>query len=439
MSVGVPNVASMTTDQIATTTHPTVRLVEGLRALLDAHAGVAVWTMTPSDLAKQLPALAVLLNELAAVQLQMLGEADRHQVGDPLGYANTAGWWAATTCTTKRDAHRQVALAEHLDDSSHEAVARAMTAGAVSVDQATVILNAVEALPPELVDPALRRDAEAHLVGLAEHHDPQELRLLGRRILDVLAPDVSEEAERRVLEAEEHHALATASLTMNPDGHGSMVGRFKIPVLAGEILARHLNAIAAPRHRAALDGLGVSTGSTSEYPGARVSRPLRLGQAFVEYLETRGKTGLPKAGGMAATVVVTMTMETLLGGDAAATLDTGDRVSATEARRLICGSNARSAFLGTKSEILDLGRKARFHTEAQRTVIAHRDRRCRAQDCDWPPSMCHVHHPLAWSEGGNTTVDNGMLLCPRHHTLAHDSRYQLKAGKDGKVLFSRRT
>ncbi len=53
--------------------------------------------------------------------------------------------------------------------------------------------------------------------------------------------------------------------------------------------------------------------------------------------------------------------------------------------------------------------------------------------------MCHAHHDTPWSKGGTTDVTTGRLLCPRHHTLAHDHRYQLKAGPNGKVTFSRRT
>ncbi|MCX6397742.1 MAG: DUF222 domain-containing protein [Propionibacteriales bacterium] len=141
---------------------------------------------------------------------------------------------------------------------------------------------------------------------------------------------------------------------------------------------------------------------------------------------------------MAATVVVTMTLENLLGADKAATLDTGETISASEARRMACEAGIIPAVLGTKSQILDLGRQTRFHTEPQRLVIAHRDQGCVVEGCDWPPSMCHVHHPVPWARGGATSVDNGMLLCPRHHTLAHDARYQLKASKSGRVTFSRR-
>jgi hypothetical protein len=38
-----------------------------------------------------------------------------------------------------------------------------------------------------------------------------------------------------------------------------------------------------------------------------------------------------------------------------------------------------------------------------------------------------------------TSIDDGVLLCPRHHTLAHDARYQLKTDKHGRVSFTKRT
>jgi hypothetical protein len=53
--------------------------------------------------------------------------------------------------------------------------------------------------------------------------------------------------------------------------------------------------------------------------------------------------------------------------------------------------------------------------------------------------MCHVHHKDAWARGGGTSVANGIMICPRHHTVAHDGRYQMKTTPAGKVTFSRRT
>ena len=311
----------------------------------------------------------------------------------------------------------------------------------MNVDQTRVILDAVEALPTDLLTHELVADAEAHLVGLADldgetRFDPKLLRIAGKKVLEVLAPDIAEQHEAAALEAEEREAAANAFLTMRPDGHGSLVGRYKIPMLHGQILTKHLEAIAAPKHQHATGG------STTDQDGNRVVKPLRWGQAFCEYLETREATGMPKAGGVPATVVVTMTMENLLGqlagSELPATLDTGDLISAATARRLACEAGIIPAVLGGKSQPLDLGRKRRFHTEPQRIAIMLRDGGCAAIGCDWPPGMSHIHHKTAWVNGGNTSVADGVMLCPRHHTLAHDHRYQLKTDKHGKVTFSRR-
>jgi hypothetical protein len=371
-----------------------------------------------------LPDLDVTIRRLEAVRLRLLREADRQGVGVDAGHASTASWWARTTMRTRPEAHRQVALAASLDDDAHAPVASAAGAGAVSPGQAAVIIDAVEALPAELVPPHTRRHAQTHLLDLAARHDPRELRILGRKILEVVAPDIAEDHERRILERQEQHAAATASFTMRPDGHGSMIGRFKIPALAGEILGKHLSALAAPKR----------------HPGEeKVSRPLRLGTAFTEYIETRTPDDTPRAGGVPATVVVTMTLADLLGAGKAATLDTGDTISASEARRLACEAGIIPAVLGTRSQVLDLGRKTRFHTEPQRIALALRDRGCAAEHCDWPPGMCHAHHATPWARGGATSVADGMLLCPRHHALAHDTRYQSKTAENGKVTFTRRT
>ena len=94
--------------------------------------------------------------------------------------------------------------------------------------------------------------------------------------------------------------------------------------------------------------------------------------------------------------------------------------------------------LGGKSQVLDLGRTRRFHTKSQRIAMALEQGGCTAEGCDWPPGLCHAHHEILWSLGGGTSVEHGLLLCPRHHARAHDPRYTMtKFG--GKVAFSRRT
>ena len=415
-----------------------MRLADALESALDDATGAGAWTMTPGELQAVLPRLTRARSRLVAAELRVLREADRHCVGEDLGASDTPAWWAHVTGQRIPAARAAVALAERLD-IDHEPIRRALGSGRVNTEQARVIVHAVEELPADL-GAELLTDAEEHLVGLGDldgetRLDPKALRIAGRKVLEVLAPDIAEAHEAQVLEGEEQQAAATASFTMRPDGHGSVVGRFKIPQLHGAILAKHLNAIAAPRHRRA----------TGAEPGARAARPVRWGHAFMEYLETRDATcdGSPKAGGVAATIVVTMTMENLLGArpgsERAALLDTGEPISASEARRLACEAGIIPAVLGSRSQPLDVGRKNRYFTEPQRTALLLRDRGCAAAGCDWPPGMTHAHHLDPWSRGGKTAIDNGILLCPRHHTIAHDARFQLKRDKNGTVSFTRRT
>jgi hypothetical protein len=426
--------------------HPVAAAVTRIHAELDALVDTGVWSLRPTELATTLPALTRAKARLAELELRVAHHAARAGLGSEVGAADTTAWWATTTHMTKPEAHRLARLADALD-AAHEPVRDAMAAGNLLLDQAQVIVDAVDALPANLVDPEVTAQAETHLIGLAADHDAKALRILGRRILDVVAPQISEHHQRQVLAREEEHARQAARLTLLDDGHGRCHGRFTLPSLHGTMLKKALLAIAAPKHQAATQAAtrtsgnpqsDVDAGGDTGPFGGRVAAPLRMGQAFMEYLETYPTDRLPHAGGLDA-VVVTMDLDTLLGGLKPASIDLGGTISAAEARRLACEAAIIPVVLGGKSEILDVGRKRRFHTKAQRHAMAVRDKGCTAQGCDWPPGMCHAHHNLPWHQGGDTSIHNGRLLCPRHHSYAHHPKYQMNDTRNGKVSFHRIT
>ena len=133
-----------------------------------------------------------------------------------------------------------------------------------------------------------------------------------------------------------------------------------------------------------------------------------------------------------------MTLDNLLGrSETPAVLDTGDRITAGQARKLACEANLIPIVLGGKSQPLDVGRGRRFHEKYQRIALHVRDRHCTALGCEWPAALCHVHHSTPWSRGGKTSVKDGRLLCPRHHGYAHSPKYEMKTVPNGRVVFSR--
>src|SRR4051794_21032132 len=161
------------------------------------------------------------------------------------------------------------------------------------------------------------------------------------------------------------------------------------------MLKQALLAINSPRHR--------------HHSGT----PKGLGHAFCEYVTRYPTDRLPQAGGVDATIVVTMTLENLLGDShTPATLDTGEPITADQARKLACEAGIIPMVLGGKPEILDLGRTKRLYDRSQRIAIRHRDRHCTSHGCDWPAAMCHVHHNTPWSRGGKTDLRRRTAAVP---------------------------
>jgi hypothetical protein len=140
---------------------------------------------------------------------------------------------------------------------------------------------------------------------------------------------------------------------------------------------------------------------------------------LADYIARYPTKKLPHRGGVNATVVVTMELESLLGGLKAAQLDTGQKISASLARKMACEAGIIPAVLGGPSVVLDLGRKRRLFSEYQRIAKALTQKTCCVDGCDRPPGMLHAHHAIEWAKGGRTDLANIVLICPFHHTRAH--------------------
>lgn len=235
------------------------------------------------------------------------------------------------------------------------------------------------------------------------------------------------------LEAEEAQAARKTTLSMVEDSQGIAHGRFRIPARHAQMLRKAIQSLTNPTRLDTTAGSPIDT----DLPSA-----VRDGIAFTWILEAIDASWLPTHGGTGATVVVTMTLDQLMGKlDSAGvcTMDTGGRISASEARRLACSAAIIPVVLGGKSVILDAGTKARFHTEPQRIVMGVRDRGCTAEGCDVPPAMCHAHHDIPFSAGGPTSVANGRLLCGHHHRRIHDPEYAHTTLANRAIAFHRRT
>ncbi|GAA3812661.1 hypothetical protein GCM10022242_13950 [Nocardioides panacisoli] len=260
--------------------------------------------------------------------------------------------------------------------------------------------------------------------------------MLGRRILAYLDPEAGAETDAKRLEQEEQTARDKMRLTFKPQGDGTTRITGLLPDASATRLRTYLEAYTSPRNPA---NTPAGAGDAD-----RIPYPRKLAQALCSLLEHLDPRKLPEHGGDATTLIVTMTLDQLRGGLATASIldgtdpALGPNLSATEARRLACTAQVIPAVLGNQGEILDLGRADRLFRPPQRRALRLRDRRCRAKGCNHPAIWCEAHHLTRWVDGGNTNIDDGVLLCPWHHHRVHDSRYEYELLGDGDLVIRRK-
>ncbi|WP_258562845.1 MULTISPECIES: HNH endonuclease signature motif containing protein [Nocardioides] len=377
--------------------------------------------MDAAETAQTLTELSRAKAQIAELEARVAAHADDLHVGQDVAASSAANWLAHQTKQTRAETNRTVRLGHDLE--AHQLTRDALAAGRVCVDQARVIVQAVDRIPADV-----RPRAEQHLLAEAQHHDAKALRLLGKRLYEVIDPNAADADEAALLEREEAAAMKACRLTLRDDGHGTTHLRGQIPTFHGAALRKMLTAITAPKHQRAVSGAGAE----------QLRGPEAMGQAFCSLIERYPVTQLPKLGGLNATLVVTITEDSLMGrAGQAGLLDTGDRISPGQARRLLCGAGVIPVVLGGDSVPIDVGRERRFHPKYQRIAITVRDQGCRAEGCDRRLGL-HTHHETRWADGGKTTVDQGISLCPWHHARIHDSAYEARTQPTGKVSFHRR-
>ena len=409
-----------------------------LNTRLDELADTDVWAMNHTETAETIKELQRAQAKLALVEARLLAHAERLDIAQHSSATSTAAWLRGQVPMTPRQARRSVEIASALDSGRYAATTAALAAGELLPDQVQVIVAAVDALP-DLLATDDRNRAEAHLVGLARTYDARQLKALGRHLLEVVDPEAAEVETARRLEAEEAAAARRTTFTLVDDGHGKAHGRFTVSSRHGVMLKKLLQGFANPQ---AADPIPRRDAETGDARGRVRLTSEVMGDALVRLIESYPIDTVPASGGLNATVVVTMSLETLQGGLRRATVSGTDvDVSGAEARRFACAAGVIPAVLDGKSRVLDLGRRKRLASPAQRLAkIIEQQGLCAIEHCDRPASWADAHHwKKRWADGGRTDLDDLVLICPRHHTLAHLPGRTVRPAEGGKFRIHRQT
>ncbi|WP_298226940.1 HNH endonuclease signature motif containing protein [Gryllotalpicola sp.] len=106
-------------------------------------------------------------------------------------------------------------------------------------------------------------------------------------------------------------------------------------------------------------------------------------------------------------------------------------IGARAVLRHLCSGRFVPVLFDESGRALDVGRSRRLFAASQRIALAARDGGCMSPGCDRPPSQCEAHHIIPWSEGGGTSVDDGILLCRFHHLSLHNSDSRIERDNHG--------
>ena len=136
-------------------------------------------------------------------------------------------------------------------------------------------------------------------------------------------------------------------------------------------------------------------------------------------------------------VVVHVTAETLAGDETdRCEIENGPWLAPDTARRIACDGSLVKIVEDDGRNPLDIGRRTRAVPPAMRRALQSRDRGCRFPGCT-QHRFVDAHHIHHWANGGDTSIDNLVLLCRHHHRLVHEGGFDIERIGGGNLRFKR--
>ena len=229
---------------------------------------------------------------------------------------------------------------------------------------------------------------------------------------DVTAVTSERDEEREPIAARRADALAAIAETFmnNSESSGSTADRYQVVV--------HVTAETSELE----DGRGVEAGSSHPEESGNVT-------AVTSGVAQRMNGGAASAGRARCGHVTAVTSH----------LEDGPYVAEETSRRIGCDcSIVHMGGAGNIGEAMSIGRRSRTIPPPMRRALAARDGGCRFPGCTHT-RFVDGHHIEHWADGGETSLDNLVLLCRHHHHLVHEGGFECEKTTSGEVIFKDRS
>ena len=401
----------------------------GARTLAGTDAG----ELSSEDLRDLTSSIEQLRRCLDAAEAHLLVQLDDRGITDLRSGLSTSKWLARASALPMGVARRRLTVARRLAELP--AVDAALSQGRIGYDHARVLTEVIN-----------ERNLNAITPVLDDLIDAAQGTVFGRWRNDVTALAAMLDPDGSHDPADD---LAANSLTLSPSDR-FMLGRFE---LAGErALTVHdtLHAVADELfHQYSRD--------REQFPELTIpSRSTLLALALEEVC--RRALAVDRSSTTPPRVEATLTLHTepascTCGGHAPIDdLTPGSRhlwdpalrafawvrnslgapVSATTLPTFLCDPTFYAIVVDSLGVAKDLGRGSRTASPAQRRALTARDGGCVFPGCDCPAAWTDAHHLQQWvRDRGCSDLDNFVLLCRRHHRVAHRNGWSVILDADG--------
>lgn len=374
-------------------------------------------------LGEEIASLAAHLDAATHRLLRCIREFDEAKGWHEQGAISCAHWLAwrvgldAATAREKVRVARALGRLPAIDEALRQAKlsyakVRALTRVATPENEAHLLDLALEATGAQL-----ERLCRGYRSVLAadEGHEPEERSVHQRalpggmvRLELVLSPDEADLILRAIDRARETHAEQVAPEPASEE-----------PVPAEPEAAESVPTDPAPPEPSR------AVSAETQWP-SRADGAVAMAESFLAAHPVSG------TGGERFQVVVHLDQDLFApDGTLGGTLEDGTHVSAETLRRVACDCGLVAA--GADGERLSIGRRARTIPPAIRRALMLRDRGCAFPGCTHTRFL-HGHHLRHWLHGGETSLDNIVLLCTVHYHLVHEGGWTIARGADGGLL-----
>ena len=343
-------------------------------------------------------------SRLLAVEAKVTSTFDLRAAWRHDGSRSMAAWLARRCHTSARASRAQVRRAKRL--RGMPVTGAALAAGEID-DTHVAILCKLAGSARKVIADAFR-DAEESLVGFAKDLEFDDFVAACRHWEDLADPDGTEQQAADDIAARHLHASTTF--------RGNVVIDGLLDPVRGAIFTLALKRIERELFDADWAQAKLIYGERTRVDHLERTPAQRRADALVE-MAARAQTAPADGKQPLPLFVVHVGYEN--SARRMCELGNGTVIAPGQLLPYLAYADFERLVWGPDDRTVTLSKTARFFTGPVRRAIEHRDRRCQHPGCTEEAEFSEGDHIKPRSHGGETTVENGQMMCGRHNRHAY--------------------